>query len=256
MSRLEYKFLVPNSRLPELRSMILPHVEVDPYSARRPGNEYTVRSLYLDTRVLDYYHEKLAGLKERKKLRIRGYNEYDPTTPVFLEIKRKSGGAITKQRSILPYHNLLPLFETGEVEKYVSSLPDDEESRENARRFLFHFHKRALSPKISVTYEREAFFFKFDHGVRITFDKNLRGHNHVALDSLFHEEQALHAFPDHFILEIKTNSGLPTWLKLILSRLDVKQESLSKYVICTDSCLGVGYDPEQMSLRAVSFLRL
>lgn len=245
MARLEYKYLVPKTLLPDLRGMILPHVEMDSYSAIRPGNEYTVRSLYLDTSRLHFYHEKLAGLKERKKLRIRGYNEYGPTAPVFLEIKRKIGMAIIKQRATLPYQNLLPLFETGEVEKYIPALPEHDEARDNARRFLFYFHSQALRPSISVIYEREAFFFKFDRRLRITFDKNLRVQNNVALNSLFQEIQLRYALPSHFILEIKTNSGIPTWLRLVLSRLDLNQEALSKYVICTDAYRSNSYYPSK-----------
>ena len=249
MARVEYKYLVPLSLLPDLREMILPHVEVDPYSAARPRNEYTVRSLYLDTSRFHFYHEKLEGLKERKKLRIRGYNEFSPTVPVFLEIKRKTGSAVTKQRSTLSYQNLLPFFETGEVEKYVSALPEHEEARSNARCFLFHFHRQALRPSVSVIYEREAFFFKFDHRLRITFDKNLRVQNNVSLSSLFDETQTRYAIPRHFILEIKTNSGFPTWLRMVLSRLELNQEALSKYVICADSHRGNEYDSEQMNFR-------
>jgi hypothetical protein len=251
MARLEYKYLVPLNLLSELRGMILPHVERDPYSAMRPGNEYTVRSLYLDTSRLNFYHEKLEGLKVRKKLRIRGYNEYSTTAPVFLEIKKKTGMAITKQRSALPYQNLLPLLETGEVEKYISALPEHEEARYNARRFLFYFHKQALRPSVAVMYEREAFFFKFDRRLRITFDKNLRAENNVSFNSLFREAPARYALPNHFILEIKTNSGIPTWLRLILSRLDLNQEALSKYVICAASCLGLGDDPKRVHFRAI-----
>ncbi len=251
MARVEYKFLVPNIMLPDLRSMILPHVEIDPYSAVRPGNEYTVRSIYLDTSRLRFYNEKLEGLKERKKLRIRGYNEFGASAAVFLEIKRKIGKVVTKHRSKMLYEDLAPFFETGEVEKYISALPEHEEARENARRFLFHFHRLALRPRVSVIYEREAFFFKFDHRLRLTFDKNLRVQNNVSLNSLFQQNHARYSLPNHFIFEIKTNSGIPTWLRLVLSRLDVNQEALSKYVICTDSCQSLESDFGRMSFRSV-----
>ena len=256
MARLEYKYLVPSDLLPEVRRMVLPHVEMDCYSAIRPGHEYTVRSLYLDTSRRDFYDEKLAGVKERKKLRIRGYNEYCPTAPVFLEIKRKDGMAVVKHRSALSYQNLASFLATGDVEQYISAVPEDNEARDNARRFLFYFHRQALRPTVGVIYEREAYFFKFDYRLRITFDKNLRGHNNVALNSLFHETCVRHALPNHFILEIKTNSGFPTWIRLIISRLGLTQEALSKYVICTETCQGRAYDAEQMKFHPVPDLRV
>jgi hypothetical protein len=251
MARLEYKYLVSMSQLSELRQMILPYVELDPYAARRPEKEYTVRSLYLDTNDLAFYHEKLAGLKERRKLRIRGYNEFCPTTSVFLEIKRKNGLAISKYRSNLPYQHLLRLFETSDVERYVSS-EDHEEARDNARRFLFHFHKQALRPTLNVIYEREAFLSKVDPGVRITFDKNLRFQNSVTLDSVFQEEQALYALPNRLILEIKTNSVIPLWLQLVLSRLTLQLEALSKYVICILVFQDNGYNRLWTALKSSS----
>jgi hypothetical protein len=252
MARLEYKYLVSMTQLDQLRRMILPHVELDPYAARRPEKEYTVRSVYLDTNDLAFYHEKLAGLRERKKLRIRGYNEYCPTAPVFLEIKRKKGQAILKRRSILSFQNLLPLLETSDVETYVSALGGCEEARDNARRFLFHFHKQALRPTLNVIYEREAFLSRFDPKLRITFDKNLRFQNNVTLDSVFQETQALYALPNRFIFEIKTNSGIPLWLQLVLSRLTLQQDALSKYVICIIVFQDNGYNRLWTALKLSS----
>jgi SPX domain protein involved in polyphosphate accumulation len=250
MPRLEYKYLVSMTQLTELRQMIQPHVEMDPYAAARPSNEYTVRSIYLDTSDLAFYHEKLAGLKERKKIRIRGYNEYSPTAPVFLEIKRKTGMAVEKKRSRLLYQNLLPFLESSDVEEHIPALAKDQEARDNAGRFLFHYHNQALRPTVTVTYEREAYYFKFDHGLRITFDKNLRSHNNVTMNSLFQETQALYALPNRFVLEIKTNSGFPQWLRLVISRLNLHHESISKYVICVLLCHEHGYN----GLRTVPYL--
>jgi len=256
MARLEYKYLVPTNLLSDLRDMVWPHVEEDHYSAIRPQHEYTVRSLYLDTSRLSFYHEKLAGLRERKKLRIRGYNECGPDALAFLEIKRKTGMAVVKYRTPVLHQNLLPLFASGDVGRYVPALPGQEEPRDNARRFLFHYHRLALHPSVLVTYEREAFLFKLDHRLRITFDKNVRVQNQVALNSLYKETQVRYPLPNHFILEIKTNSGCPSWLKLIISRFDLNQEALSKYVICTDSCHGIRYDPEQPNERPLNGFRL
>jgi hypothetical protein len=253
MARLEYKYLVSMSQLSELRRMILPYVELDPYAARRPEKEYTVRSLYFDTNDLTFYHEKLAGLRERKKLRIRGYNEYCPTAPVFLEIKRKQGLGIFKRRSILSFQNLLPLLETSDVATYISARAEDHEARDNAQRFLFHFHKQALRPTLNVIYDREAFLSKVDPGVRITFDKNLRFQNNVTLDSVFGEEQALYALPNRLVLEIKTNSRIPLWLQLILSRTTLQLEALSKYVICILVFHDNSYNRLWTALKSSSF---
>jgi hypothetical protein len=151
----------------------------------------------------------------------------------------------------LPYQHLLRLFETSDVERYVSS-EDHEEARDNARRFLFHFHKQALRPTLNVIYEREAFLSKVDPGLRITFDKNLRYQNNVTLDSVFQETQALYALPNRLIFEIKTNAGIPLWLQLVLSKLTLQQEALSKYVICILVFQDNGYNRLWTALKSSS----
>ena len=54
---------------------------------------------------------------------------------------------------------------------------DSIESKDNisdAEKFLYYYVKGSLNPITLVTYEREAFFSKFDKSLRITFDKNIR----------------------------------------------------------------------------------
>jgi SPX domain protein involved in polyphosphate accumulation len=122
LMRLEYKFLVPNDRIDELRSSISPFVLLDEYAAREVNNEYTVHSIYYDTMKLDDYHDKLAGIKIRKKLRIRGYNLQDVNSLAFLEIKRKYENHISKNRAPLLYSNLAEILKTSDYEKYLMSL--------------------------------------------------------------------------------------------------------------------------------------
>ena len=53
------------------------------------GLGYTIRNLYFDSLNQDDYYEKLAGNKERKKIRIRVYNINDEKCK--LEVKKKNG---------------------------------------------------------------------------------------------------------------------------------------------------------------------
>ena len=86
--RLEYKFLVRKEYLNELRDALLPFLFFDEYAEKEIAKEYTCRSIYYDTSRMDDYYDKLAGIKIRKKLRIRGYNKQNDESVVFLEIKR------------------------------------------------------------------------------------------------------------------------------------------------------------------------
>ena len=241
MSRQEFKFLLSPAQAENVRGALLPHVTVDPYAAERRGAAYTVRSLYLDTHSLDCYHEKLAGLKERLKVRVRGYGDITADSPVYLELKQKSGSFITKRRSSVLYRDLNHALNDGEVERYLMHGVNPEETTANAREFLFHMQRRSLAPVINVVYEREAFYSLHDEGVRITLDSALRSQLAEGLAFPPPEAPSVTALGQQVILEVKTDRGLPLWLRMILGRAGLTRQALSKYVICIDSLSANGH---------------
>lgn len=231
--RFEFKYLVPAADLADLRQAIAPFVEIDRH-ARDESNDYTVHSVYFDSPALDYYHEKMAGIKIRKKVRVRGYNEPRSDSPIFIEIKRKNNMAISKNRAWFPHHHLKALFASGHVERYIEPCASDPRDLEDARRFFYHVYRYSLRPVILIHYEREAFFRKFDPSVRITFDKNLRSNPFPALGDLFCENKVTPSLLGYFILEVKFYQGIPSWLKTILEDFGLEREAVSKYTICLD----------------------
>ncbi len=144
--RLEYKYLVPGERLPELRAMVAPFVEADVYTAQRGLAGYTVRSIYFDTSTLAFHQEKVAGLKVRRKLRLRGYNEYRQGDLVFLETKGKYGRMVVKGRAPVRYEQVPVLLASGEVERYILTGPTFPNALEDARQFFFHLRRGAGKP--------------------------------------------------------------------------------------------------------------
>ena len=234
MDRFEYKYLVPLEDLSRLRRAIAPFVALDKYAQNERG-EYTVRSIYFDTFALDYYYQKLAGIKHRKKIRIRGYNERQHGSPLFLEIKRKDNMAISKQRAPILFRHAKDLFATGNIAQYIQSRNGSAGAAEDARRFFYHVYRHSLRPTALITYEREAFFQKFEDSVRITFDKNLRSSPFPALEDLFAQEQTAFSLKGYFILEAKFYRGIPSWLKTILEDFNLEREAVSKYTISIDA---------------------
>ena len=101
--------------------------------------------------------------------------------------------------------------------------------------FLYYYARRDLRPAIKVMYDREPYVYKFDRNLRITFDKTLRSSLDTALDSLGSEEGSIRALQGFFILEIKTFSDYPAWLRYLIAELDMTHEALSKYTICINS---------------------
>jgi hypothetical protein len=227
--RYERKYLVNNEMLEPMRKRFMPFLVPDLNADQTElKSEYTVRSIYFDTPNFDSLSEKKEGLENRLKLRIRGYNNYFSGCEVFLEIKRKFGDRIAKNRAITLYDLLDKTLETGEL-KRSNGKPSDI-MKEDAARFLFHLHRESQRPVNLVVYEREPYHGKFDSTVRITFDKNIRAAVFPHLSELFSNNGLSHIWKDAFILEIKYfDGGMPSWSKSIIQEFELKHEALSKY---------------------------
>ncbi len=230
--RLEYKYIVPSHKLDILRKALLPYVEYDSYSAIRDDKQYTVKSIYLDSRNLRDYRDKIEGVYKRKKIRIRAYNNVDKNSILFLEIKNKVSSHVYKNRVQVVFKNLTD---------FLSRKDDDylKETSEfaDAQRFLHYYLKDSLRPITLVEYEREAFFSKFDKSLRITFDKNLRFKkiDSFAIEEFENIDNVNRA--NYFILEIKFSKGFPKWLQKILTEQNLARKSYSKYVKSVDEVI-------------------
>jgi hypothetical protein len=229
----EFKYIVPVSKLDDLRESIRPFVELDPYAAIMPGGQYTVRSIYYDTANFDYFFEKIDGYKIRKKIRIRGDNTPEGSDMVFMEIKRKFKEPIEKDRERLTFEVMKRLMAGEGSEAYGEQAEDH--GVNGAGKFLYHVYRNNLKPVVLVVYEREAYHDRFLKEGRVTIDKNLRSIAYPSLDDLYSEEKIKPALKDKFIFEVKFKDTFPSWLRPITGRLGMVKRSASKYVFCVDS---------------------
>jgi SPX domain protein involved in polyphosphate accumulation len=228
--RYERKYLVPVSHLHELRKRFLSFTESDTYAIKSGKKipEYTVRSIYFDSWDWDAYDEKLEGLRDRNKLRIRGYNEYKPGDKVFFEIKHKFENRIGKSRGKIPFEDMESFLHNGDIGKYYPN--PESERHKDLQRFMYYYHRFNQRPVTTVTYEREPYFGKFDHGVRITFDKNIRANIFPELTDLYKEDNCQLLWPHYFILEIKYFTDImPRWARSVIQEFGLRHEALSKY---------------------------
>ncbi len=246
MGRIENKYLVPARELANLRDAFMPFVEPDGYM-RPDDNEYRVHSIYYDTASFAFYHEKMAGIQHRTKVRVRGYNEGHDESKVFLEIKRKNDAVISKYRAPVLFRNVRALFETRDIRRFVLNGNGNPRSHDDANRFFYQVFRHSLLPIVNVHYDREAYFYKFDRSVRITFDKNIRSTIHTDFGNLFSEESARPSLRGEFVLEVKycdtITRGMPLWLEDTLGRFRLKRTAVSKYCICLDEHVVPGRTP-------------
>jgi len=235
-----------------MRSAMRPYLETDTHSKNGEAPGYTVRSIYYDTSRIQCYYEKVEGIKTRKKFRIRGYNAQATGSVVYLEIKRKHIDFIAKDRAPLMYSELPELFTERNIDDHILSYGDNGAEKESARHFLYHYFCHRLRPIVLITYDREAYFSKFDDSLRITIDKNLRSSMFPKLDDLFDESQAISAMRKHVVLEVKFFGGLPAWVLALIEKYSLQRMAISKYAICLESH---GISKERRSrLNAVPYL--
>jgi CRISPR/Cas system-associated exonuclease Cas4 (RecB family) len=229
-SRFERKYLVKNSDLDLFREAIQPFVEPDTFgvSNGKAVSEYVVRSIYFDTADFKALHEKIDGVKERKKLRVRGYNSYAAGNKVFLEIKRKSNDRISKNRALVSFDSLQDSLDFGEILSKDEHYPDS--MIQDANKFFYYLKLHHMRPVCLVTYNREAFMGKFDESLRITFDKNINVALFPKLTDLYREDILTPVWTDCFILEVKYfEKKMPHWLRILVDRFKLERKALSKF---------------------------
>ena len=188
------------------------------------NNEYFIRSLYFDTWFNDALIDKLDGVKNRDKYRMRTYNFSDKM--ICMECKTKVGSLISKRSIAIP--RLL-------ADQLIAGDPTGlERTRSGLLRDVFReMTMNGLHPVVIVDYVREAYIHPAEE-VRITFDKQL----HTGLNSIdiFNPYVPTISPFDHdeMILEVKFNRVLPPYIRdLLCTHVHSAQNSaISKYVWC------------------------
>jgi hypothetical protein len=197
---------------------------------------YQLSSLYYDSPDYRFYWEKVDGIKFRRKLRIRHYENSQPIgadSPVFVEIKQRLNRVTQKRRVLLPYREALRLCNERKMPAPASFGHDPSQGAvlEEIADMLWQFN---LRPSSIVSYARLALIGgQFDVGLRVTFDKALiyksAEHNLSALQ-FGSSSGGLPLFPpDLVIIEIKVNERIPYWLTELVAMHNLNLMRVSKY---------------------------
>ena len=221
--RHELKFYIGTPQYLALKSSLKGVMHTDPHAVKN-GGEYAIRSLYFDTVFDTAYYDKINGVKDRDKYRIRIYNYSD--SEIFMECKTKVGGLISKRSVKIP---------RSLADQLIAADPTGLEfTRSGLLRDVFReMRLNLLHPAVIVDYDREPFIHPAED-VRITFDKNVRtGLNSV---DMFNDQVPTLPVMDHgeIILEVKYNRILPQHLANVISLCcpEAVQTAISKYTLC------------------------
>lgn len=217
--RHEEKYIIDYQQYSLLHSRCMGILTPDPHGC---NGSYVINSIYYDDPMDNALYEKLDGLPEHSKFRVRTYNYSDR----FINLERKDkNGIMTHKLSAQIAYDQIPMLHGTSTELML--FPDP------TRELVSQLHARELRPVVTVRYTRDAFLFA-GTDLRLTFDTNLEA---IAPDreSLFDPSFSGIPVLDHnsVIMEIKYGSYLPTFIRK-LTDISCKQLSVSKYALCRE----------------------
>ena len=183
--------------------------------------KYEIRSLYFDTPSDRALREKLDGVNQREKFRIRLYN-YD-TSVIFLEKKSKWNNLCSKESTELTEEEVQRLLR-GEIMWMKNT------DRVLCRELYDKMVGQGLRPKTIVDYIREPFVFA-PGNVRVTLDYAI----HTGLqctDFLNPQAVTIPVGEDRILLEVKWDEYLPDIIREAVSLESRRAGAFSKYAQC------------------------
>lgn len=214
--RHEYKFLIsPNAA--KLLKLRLPHIMGRDLHVG-PTGQYTIRSLYFDDPNFTAFRDKVDGVDNRTKYRIRCYN--GDTSRCRLERKEKKGHLTRKTGQSITSQDALAL--------QSRTFPHGEGLCEELRLLCA---SQGLRPMVLVDYDRTPFVCAAGN-VRITLDENLRTRPYCA--DLFDTHQSMIPVleDNQVILEVKFDDYLPGYLRDTLADIPKIPMAISKFAMC------------------------
>ena len=189
--------------------------------AHAVDGKYFIRSLYFDNAADKALREKLDGVNNREKFRIRYYN-HDPSL-IHLEKKSKRNGLGNKEMATLT------------AAQAQSIVDGDWEWMKDAghpliKELYSKMQSQGLRPKTIVDYTREPFIFA-PGNVRVTLDYDIRT-GLRSTDFLNPDCVTIPAGDGDMILEVKWDSFLPSVIRDIVQLEGRHTSAFSKYAIC------------------------
>lgn len=218
-NRFEKKFLVTKTQKDDLLLFLLNHMRYDDYSI---DTHYHIYSVYYDTKDQNIIRQSVSSPKYKAKLRLRSYKfPLEETDPVFLEIKKKIEGKVTKRRVILRYKDALAYMHNRQRPENLDFL-----SNQVLNEIGYYLEKNDVFPNYYISYARKA-FIDAHNTLRVTVDEQIIVRtSDVSLD--YNTGNSL-LEKDQFLIEIKSENNFPLWLSQKLSSMHVFSQSFSKY---------------------------
>lgn len=216
--RHEWKHEINRADMLILRQRLVAVMQRDKHAV---DGKYFIRSLYFDNAADKALREKLDGVNNREKFRIRYYN-HDPSL-IHLEKKSKRNGLGSKASA-----NLTAAEAQSIVDGDWEWMKDAD--RPLVRELYDKMISQGLRPKTIVDYTREPFIFK-PGNVRVTLDYDIRTGLRCT-DFLNPNCVTVPAGDNSIVLEVKWDEFLPNVIRDIVQLEGRHTSAFSKYAIC------------------------
>ena len=212
--RYELKYMIKREQMQRLLSVMNDYMIPDRYGRS------TVRNIYFDDDTYRLIRHSIEKPAYKEKLRVRSYARADEGSTVFVELKKKYKKVVYKRRVSLTEREAMDWL-AGKAH----TVPDTQITREID--YFMSFYS-PLSPKVFLSYEREAYYSKDDPTLRVTFDDNILCRRDGL--SLCTDVGGTPILPEGYVLmEIKCAGAIPLWLTRVLSAEKIYKTSFSKY---------------------------
>lgn len=212
-ARKEVKYLLTQRQYLDLRAGLANQMAEDRYGLS------TICNIYYDTPESYLITRSLEKPDYKEKLRLRSYGIPKPDTTVYLEIKKKVAGIVSKRRIGLTLR---------EAEDYLNLDQYPAQDSQILREIDYLKHRLPLVPMLFLAYDRIALAGIEDPAFRVTFDRRIRSRRDRLSLGQGHAGDLL--LPETMVLmEAKIQGAAPLWFVRLLSELEIRRLSFSKY---------------------------
>lgn len=222
-ARCESKYVLTSLQKEKLFLLIKDKIVKDRYNLN--SFYYTISNIYFDTKDYALLRHSTSNPYFKEKFRIRCYDEtITDNSLIYVEIKKKLNGIVTKRRIKLFYKEALELINNPLFFQNKLNIRDflDKQISQEVINFLV---ANKLEAKYFIKYKRMAYYLLEDENIRITFDFDILTNKIIANKY----ENTIKLIPnDMYLMEIKNPGAMPIFLAKILSELKIFPINFSK----------------------------
>lgn len=222
--RYEKKYMLTDEQYENVRKGIEKHMELDAYCIN--GKMYPVYNIYFDDDTSNVIRYSMSKPYFKDKLRIRSYKEFPKDHDfIFLELKKKIDGIVTKRRTELSLRDCKRYINTGD---YPPEAETDYRLNQVLHEVDYFKQLYKVKPVIYLSYNRLAYFMVENKSFRVTFDKDILTRRHDLDFKLSNHGKEL-LQKNQTLMEIKIIGSIPMWCARLLSENGVFSRGFSKY---------------------------